>query len=1052
MKNTMKKIGMIFSIVAMIVLFAVSANALDATGQCGDDIYWNFNSYTRELIISGEGDTYDYGWYKDTRSPFAGSNIKNVIITNGITSLGEYLFYECDAMTSVTISESITSIKSRAFGSTENLKEVYTNNIKSWVKIDFQSNPLEYGAILLVSDQTNDEIVIPNGVESIGNRAFYGCGNKTIVISKDVTNIGHSAFDSQYIQSITVDIENKYFSSRDGVLFNYDGTEIVDYPQGKNNTTYEIPYGVITVGQSAFSYCENLECIVLSQTVKHIEQSAFCYCSNIEKILISESLESIGSTAFYNCGKIIELDFSNTNLKHITDGAFSCCYGLKYMHLPNTLEYIGSGAFFTTYLDYIYFVGSSDEWESLVENYVDSDSPPYLQIPEKVFVDETHLKNVEIDVVDPTCTTEGVKTTNCLCGCGFTISEEIPVLEEHPYTKTVIKPTCTSSGYEKYVCSSCGHTYTSNYTPMLEHNYKDVFTVEPTCVSSGTKNIICSTCGYYKSSNVYVPSLGHIDENKDLYCDRENCKEAIESEPFTEGVYTYTIKDGKATIKRVDNTISGDVVIPSTLGGYPVTGIGYNAFEECAYLTSVTIPEGVTFIGEGAFMACANLTEIFLPESLKVIDEFAFGYCVSLTDISVPDTVTSIGNGAFAVCLSLKEFTMPENVDKISAGTFMYCFSLETLIINNVQTNFEAYICCTDLVLKDITVAEFAQKYKEAVMLIVSGNDEVAEEILNELEKHFVLLDDVQLLETVTIYSHDPSTAKTYAEENGIPFKNISELEEPHTCTFGEWFTETEPTVFNEGVSKRVCDCGKFETKPIAKLESAVTKDETTNIEITYTEENFETEVDLIVSEEEINANFAFGDEFENYKAYDISLVTDGEKVQPNGYVTVKLPIPEDFNADSTVVYYVAPDGTKTKLDSRAENGYVIFETNHFSEYVLVDESSKIEPPHEHSYTSAVTKNPTCTEAGVKTFTCSCNDSYTESIPALGHKDTNGDYKCDNGCGYEYEKPAPEEPADKNCSHLCHKSGFMGFIWKIINFFNKLFKSKQICDCGAKHW
>lgn len=468
MKNTIKKFGMILSIVVLIVLFAVSANALDATGQCGDDVYWDFNGYTGELIISGEGDTYDYGWYKDTRSPFAGSNIKNVIITNGITSLGEHLFYECDAMTSVTIPESITSIKSSAFGRAENLKEVYTNNIKSWVKIDFQSNPLEHGAKLLVSNQTNDEIVIPNGVESIENRAFYGCGNKTIVISKDVTNIGHSAFDSQYIQSITVDIENKYFSSRDGVLFNYDGTEIVDYPQGKNNNTYEIPYGVITIGQSAFSYCENLECIVLSQTVKHIEQSAFYYCSNIEKILMSESLESIGSTAFFYCGKIIELDFSNTNLKHITDGAFSCCHGLKYMHLPNTLEYIGSGAFFTTYLDYIYFVGTSDEWESLVENYVDSDSPPYLQIPEKIFVDESHLKNIEIDIVEPTCISEGNKTTKCLCGCNYTYTESLPKLQNHIYNEVVTVPTCKNRGYTTYTCS-CGDTYVDNYVEPTDH-------------------------------------------------------------------------------------------------------------------------------------------------------------------------------------------------------------------------------------------------------------------------------------------------------------------------------------------------------------------------------------------------------------------------------------------------------------------------------------------------------------------------------------------------------------------------------------------------------
>lgn len=104
-----------------------------------------------------------------------------------------------------------------------------------------------------------------------------------------------------------------------------------------------------------------------------------------------------------------------------------------------------------------------------------------------------------------------------------------------------------------------------------------------------------------------------------------------------------------------------------------------------------------------------------------------------------------------------------------------------------------------------------------------------------------------------------------------------------------------------------------------------------------------------------------------------------------------------------------------------------------------------------HTYNQAVTA-PTCTAQGYTTYTCVCGDTYiADYVNALGHKDNNGDYKCDNGCGYEFEKPAPEEPS-KDCSCNCHKGGIMGFFWKIINFFNKLFKSKQYCGCGAKHW
>ena len=157
-----------------------------------------------------------------------------------------------------------------------------------------------------------------------------------------------------------------------------------------------------------------------------------------------------------------------------------------------------------------------------------------------------------------------------------------------------------------------------------------------------------------------------------------------------------------------------------------------------------------------------------------------------------------------------------------------------------------------------------------------------------------------------------------------------------------------------------------------------------------------------------------------------------------------------------------------------------------------------------HSYTSSVTTQPTCTKEGVKTYKCSgCTASYTEAIakkshtivvvPAVSttciktgltegkkcsvcgtvtvaqqtiatvsHIDNNSDYKCDYGCGYAFEKPAdptpdepenpyvPSEPTD-DCSCNCHKGGIVGFFFKIINFFQKLFGMNKVCTCGVKH-
>lgn len=606
--------------------------------------------------------------------------------------------------------------------------------------------------------------------------------------------------------------------------------------------------------------------------------------------------------------------------------------------------------------------------------------------------------------------------------------------------KVIQEPTCTVDGICRRGCEYCLRVEEKLIT-ATGHKYRIKFSgIAPTCTEEGRTAVrACENCGDVLGG-VILGKLPHKDDNSDYFCDR--CEELMPGTSFTEGYYSYTIKKDGATIINVDKSISGEVVIPSTLGGYPVTAIGDEAFIDCMYMTSVTIPEGVTSIGSGAFLHCVSLTEFSLPHSLKHIDDIAFAYCLSLTDIDIPDTVNHIGAGAFGGCYILKEVNVPENVEILYDCIFMYCFSLEKLIINNTETNFDKYyICCTDHELVNITADELAKKLKEIYFLEYSGKLEEAEELYTDItNNNIVYTENMELIKTVTIYSHDPSTAKTYAEENGIPFKNISELEEPHTCSYGEWFTETEPTLFSEGVSKRACDCGRFETKPIAKLQSAVTKDETTNVEITYTEENFETEVSVIVSEETINANIVFGDEFENYKAYDISIVADGKKVQPDGTVTVKLPLPEGFNAETTAVYYVDDNGNKTKLESKVENGFVVFETDHFSEYVLVDESSKIKPSHEHSYAEAITKTATCTEAGVKTYTCTCGDTYTEEIAATGH-DFDGS-ECNN-CDYD--------KAD-DCSCNCHAGGIKAFFFKLINFFEKIFGINKVCACGVAHY
>ncbi|MBQ3153727.1 MAG: leucine-rich repeat protein [Clostridia bacterium] len=126
--------------------------------------------------------------------------------------------------------------------------------------------------------------------------------------------------------------------------------------------------------------------------------------------------------------------------------------------------------------------------------------------------------------------------------------------------------------------------------------------------------------------------------------------------------YTYEILDSEVTITWYMGE-GGDVVIPSEIEGYPVTGIGDYAFSKNELITSVVIPYGVKYIGVDAFMDCWNLQSVVIPDSVVSIGTTAFSYCESLTAITIPASVATIGESAFYRC---------NNMDAI------YCLAAES--------------------------------------------------------------------------------------------------------------------------------------------------------------------------------------------------------------------------------------------------------------------------------------------------------------------------------------------------------------------------------------
>ena len=687
-----------------------------------------------------------------------------------------------------------------------------------------------------------------------------------------------------------------------------------------------------------------------------------------------------------------------------------------------------------------------------------------------------------------------------------------------------------------------------------------------------------------------------------------------------EGYYTYTVENGEATITGCDNSISGEVVIPDTLGGYPVTSIGDSAFfyftdlssitipdsvtsigdsvfYDCTGLTSITIPDSVTSIGEFAFYECTGLTSITIPDSVasigfsafnecsnltnitipdsvtrignnaflytayynnnsnwednvlyignhlieaktsisgvysikdgtKTIAEAAFSDCTDLTSIIIPDSVTSIGDSVFYGCTGLTSITIPDSVMSIVAGNFIGCISLTSITVSAGNTVYHSTDNClietesktlitgcknsiipsdgsvtsigdfafseftglTSITIPDgvTSIGVFAFVFCTGLTSITIGNSVTS--IGEEAFAHCTDLKSITIpssvtdighrafgyyyshgeygkLDNFTIYGYTGTAAETYANENGFAFVA---LDEEHTHTYSDWVVITEPTCTAEGEETRTCSvCGEKETRPIekkahdlnnVKIDSTCTvagvsydvcsecqqtfnyvtlplaahtfgewtvtkeatafefgekvrvcsvcgfeekaqieklpvsevKDEKTGISVVCPDGSYDGEVEIEVSEVFDGTSYnILNAEKGNFKnaLFDITTVIDGEKVQPNGSVFVKIPLPDGYSAEKTVVYYITNDGRLEKMDSRVEDGYIIFETTHFSFYAIVDE--------------------------------------TEKQP---------------------------ENSSANCSCACHKGGIAKLFFKIKLFFQKIFKKNKVCSCGVNHY
>ncbi len=731
-------------------MFIAGAETLSSSGECGETVNYSFNKETGELRIYGTGEMDNYEslswlepflhapWYADREL------VKSIVIEDGVTSIGDCAFYNCENMTSVIIPQSIKKIGWGAFS--------YCSSLES--------------------------IVIPEGVETVAEDVFYECsGLKTVSIPKSVTDMpAYALYGCDSLEAITVDSENpNYYSDEFGVLFNKNKTVLLRYPSGNTRTSYSIPESVVTVYGSSFASSKNLKSISFPDGVKTIAGEAFMGCDGLTELNLPDSLETIGMFAFAYCTALKTLTIPD-GTKTIETNAFVHCEALESVNLPDSLERISSNVFEKT----AFFENESD-WENGALY-----CGKYLIAVKQDYTGELVIKPGTRMIAD-------FALTRCKELTEVTMPDSLEIIGEGAFNicekleNAVIPESVTTLiGSTFRFCDSLVNvTIPETVTTVgnqVFYNCKNLESVEINAKISTIGRSMFSGCP--KLTSVILPdTITKIDVGAFNDCD------SLERIVLPEGLEV--IEEGAFSASQKLT----DVNLPESL-----TKIGYGAFSS-TNINNITIPANVTSIGEIAFSNTSNLSNFAVDENnssfmydgkalytkdksrlicyfianddkiyvieneLQTIDRDAFMGNTHLERITIPDSVTDMDT-AFGGCTNLRSAAIGEGVSMLHTYSFRDCASLEKVYIPDSLTEiiYYAFSGCKNI--KDVYYGGTQEEWAEIKGLSYVSEFKNATVHYNHVHSHLLDTDNEEIYNNYGYRLYSCECGHYYAEND----------------------------------------------------------------------------------------------------------------------------------------------------------------------------------------------------------------------------------------------------------------------------------------------